>query len=90
VRILHEILSPGVQYGQQADLGAQVAGIGGHLLQRFAGCLKKHPVEQAYQHPRLAKTGIQLHAAMVIPSTLNSGAAAAQLGSFTCVSETVL
>jgi hypothetical protein len=49
VRVVHQVLTPGVQHGQQADLcGAQVPGIGGDFRQRFAGRLEEHPVELAF------------------------------------------
>ena len=45
--MVHEILAPGVQHGQQADLiRSQMSGIRRDFPQRLAGSLEQHPVEQ--------------------------------------------
>ena len=44
VRVMQEVLAPGVQHGQQADLvRAQVSRIRGHLHQGFAGASNSIP-----------------------------------------------
>ena len=41
--VLLEVLAPGVQDGQEADLGAKLLGIGGDLLQSLGGGSKRIP-----------------------------------------------
>ena len=47
VGMVEQVLAPGVQDGEKADLSAQVLGVGGDGLQRLAGHLEQQVVEQA-------------------------------------------
>jgi hypothetical protein len=47
MRVVHQILSPGVQERDEADRGAKVPWIRGDRLQRFGGCLKQDVVDGA-------------------------------------------
>ena len=44
-----EVLTPGVEHGQKADLGPKVIGVGGNLLQGLGGGSE----EQAVDHARI-------------------------------------
>ena len=45
--MVHEVLAPRVEHGQDADVvGAELAGIGGHFGDRVAGCFEQHPVQE--------------------------------------------
>lgn len=45
MRMNLEILSPGVKYGEEADIGPQVFGIGCDRLQSFGGGLEENTVD---------------------------------------------
>ena len=45
VRVVLEVLPPGVQDGQEPDLGPEVLGIGGDLLQGRGGGLEQQAVD---------------------------------------------
>ena len=49
VGVMLEVLPPGVEDGQEADLGPEVLGIGGDSLQGLGG----GPEEQAVDHARV-------------------------------------
>ena len=49
VGVVLEVLPPGVQDGQEADLGPEVLRVGGDLLQGLGG----GPEQQAVDHPRV-------------------------------------
>ena len=49
VGVMLEVLAPGVEHGQEADLGPEVLGIGGDLLQGLRGGAE----EQAVDDPRV-------------------------------------
>jgi hypothetical protein len=44
VGMMHQVLSPGVKHGQQADIGSQVLGITSHLLKGLGGSPKQNVV----------------------------------------------
>ena len=45
--MVHQVLTPRMEHGQDADVvGAEVAGVGGHLGDRLAGRLEQHAIEQ--------------------------------------------
>jgi hypothetical protein len=46
VRMVEQVLAPGVQDREKADLSAQVLGIGGDGVQRLAGDAKQQVVDQ--------------------------------------------
>ena len=45
VRVVLEVLTPGVQDGQEPDLGPEVLGVGGDLLQGLGGGAEQEPVD---------------------------------------------
>ena len=45
VRVMHQSLAPGVQHGDEADLGAQVLGIGGDRAQGLGGGAEQDVVD---------------------------------------------
>ena len=45
VRVVFEVLAPGVQDGQEPDLGPQVLRVGGDLLQGLGGGTEQDPVD---------------------------------------------
>ena len=48
MRVMHQVLAPGVQHRQDAQLmRAQVAGVGGDLAERLMGRFEQQAVEQA-------------------------------------------
>jgi hypothetical protein len=49
VRVELQALPPGVQHGEEADLGPEVLRVGGNLLQS----LRRRPEQQAIDHPRV-------------------------------------
>jgi len=46
MRVVHQVLSPGVQHGQEADLRAQMLGVGGDAAQ----CLRRRPEQDVVDH----------------------------------------
>ena len=46
MRVVQQVLAPGVQDGDEADLGTQVLRIGGDRAQGLRGCLEQHVVQQ--------------------------------------------
>lgn len=46
MRIMKQVLAPGVQHGEQADLGAQVLGIGGDDAQGLGGGAEEQAVDE--------------------------------------------
>jgi len=47
VRVLLQVLSPGVENAEEADLGAEVTRIGGHFEERRGAGLEEQAVEDA-------------------------------------------
>ena len=47
VRVVLEVLAPGVEDGQEADLGPEVLGVGGDLLQGLGGGAEQQAVDHA-------------------------------------------
>ena len=47
VRMSEQILSPGVQNGEETDLGAQVLGVGGNLKQRLCASPEQQVIDDA-------------------------------------------
>src|SRR5207244_4806331 len=45
VRVMMQILAPGMEHGDEADIGAEMLGIGGNSAQRLGGCAKQDGVE---------------------------------------------
>ena len=45
VRMMQQVLAPGVQHREEADLGAQVLGVGGDRAQRLGGGAEQHVVD---------------------------------------------
>lgn len=47
VRMVHQVLAPGVQHRQEAEAGSQVFGVGGDVRQRLRHGLKQQTVHDA-------------------------------------------
>ena len=47
VRVVHQVLAPGVEHHQAADTGSQMSGIGGDFQQRASGSLEQDAVDHA-------------------------------------------
>ena len=47
--MVHQVLPPGMQHRQEADLGPQMLGVGGD----FQECLSRGLQQQAIDHPRI-------------------------------------
>jgi hypothetical protein len=47
VRMVMQVLPPGMQHHQDADLGAQPLGVGGHVAQRRRGRLEQGVVQKS-------------------------------------------
>ena len=46
MRMMKQVLAPGVQHGEEADLGAQVLGIGGDGAQGLGGGAEEQAVDE--------------------------------------------
>jgi hypothetical protein len=46
MRMMKQVLAPGVQHGEESDLGAQVLGIGGDCAQGLGGGAEEKTVDQ--------------------------------------------
>ena len=46
MRMMEQVLAPGVQHGEEADLGAQVLGIGGDCAQGLGGGAEEKAVDE--------------------------------------------
>ena len=47
VRMVDQVLAPGVQHAEETDLSAEVFGIGGELQQSRCTAAEQHPVKQS-------------------------------------------
>lgn len=57
VRMVKEVLSPGVKDGEKADAGAEVLWIGGDGQEGPGGCGEQEPVEEPFVLGRGRPTG---------------------------------
>ena len=48
MRVVVQRLAPGVQYGDRADLGAEVAWVGGDVAQRLGRCAEQDGIDDAF------------------------------------------
>ena len=46
VRMMAQVLAPGMEHGEHADAGAEMAGIGGDLQQGLGSCTKQQAIKQ--------------------------------------------
>lgn len=54
MRMMKQVLAPGVQHGEEADLGAQVLGVGSDGAQGLAGGTEEQAVDEQTLAPNAA------------------------------------
>ena len=61
MRVMVQLLAPGVEHGEAADLGPEMLGVPGDVLERLGDRAKEQPIEQARvlqrQGPQVVRQG---------------------------------